>query len=220
MKIDDIELKRINNLQLIGFGIQGECYRDKDVVYKLRRHPINEEEIHFLGYKDDFIAFPKELIEYNNNVIGYTMNYMNGYSLNKGFDKYLSFSNIIDSYNRLIYRIKDINYSMFDICPCNIIYDNKDFKLIDTDGWKNATNLLGNISFIDKALIDSLKYSICFLNKDKYYKMFEKNNLSFDQYIYEIIEYFSNKYKINIVTINDLIEAKGERNVFRKFKHI
>lgn len=131
----------IRNLQLIGLGSEGNCYRlNKETVFKYLCGPNYEqrdkEEI--LQFKDINIpnyVFVQNIAYLKNEIVGVLMQYINGENLEIHNLYRLRIINLIKMFDDLIEatkKLSDLGISVFDVCPVNVIYSSTRLYLIDT----------------------------------------------------------------------------------------
>ena len=93
---------------------------------------------------------PKRLVYVNNKFTGYTMPYYNAPNLKVILMKYkqgklsITSSDINNAYTSILNKIKELSYYKIvvnDIKPDNIIYLDRDFKLVDCDFYKKEEML-------------------------------------------------------------------------------
>ncbi len=125
-------------------GVNNTCYRTKDGdVFKSFDEGTTEEQHsifeYLVGFKSDFVAFPKELIYLGKKSAecfrGYTMKYIGGSVLYKinGKENFKLFINATDRLEKEIKRLSEQGLLMNDINMGNLIYDNGLLSIIDTD---------------------------------------------------------------------------------------
>ncbi len=155
------ELKR--EKEFLSSGKEGACYfLDSKTIIKLFHILRGNRKINFKGYKSDNIAFPIDIYYYDdtNLIEGYTMNYLKGMSLSKGFDSSLLIDDLKNAYNKIRMEIEKYpNIYMDDLVSVNILYDynSNNFNIIDTSKWyKKKDAKLINISKLNAILIDKL----------------------------------------------------------------
>ena len=128
----------------LGKGCSGVCYltEDNKVFKEMKNDKLDFYHLKkFTNVKNDSIVFPNEIVyqyEHNdNNIIGYTMDYIDGY-LFREIEDNESINNIISASIKVEENIKKLSYQysimMEEINPSNVIYSkDKKFKIIDTD---------------------------------------------------------------------------------------
>ena len=131
----------IRNLQLIGLGSEGNCYRlNKDTVFKYLCGPNYEQrdKKEILQFKDINIpnyVFVQNITYLKNEIVGVLMQYINGENL-ENYNLYrLRIINLIKIFDDLMIatkKLSDLGISVFDVCPVNVMYSNARLYLIDT----------------------------------------------------------------------------------------
>ena len=146
----------IKNLQFIGIGSEGCCYRlSKDVAFKHLSGPAyekkNAEEI--LQFKDINISnyvFVQNLVYIKDEIVGVLMRYINGKSVEDKLYQ-VQILNLIKAFDDLISatkKLSDLGISVFDVCPVNMLYNKGKFYLIDTMDYQRK-DIDSNIIFKD-----------------------------------------------------------------------
>ena len=131
----------IKNLQFIGIGSEGCCYRlSKDVAFKHLSGPAyekkNAEEI--LQFKDINISnyvFVQNLVYIKDEIVGVLMRYINGENLEIHNLYRVRIINLIKAFDDLIEatrKLSNLGIGVFDACSVNVIYNKTKFYLIDT----------------------------------------------------------------------------------------
>ena len=164
ISVDFCEIASIKSeKEFLSSGKEGACYfLDSETIIKLFHILRGNRKINFKGYKSDNIAFPIDIYYYadTNLIEGYTMNYLKGMSLSKGFDSSLLIDDLKNAYNKIRIEIeKHPNIYMDDLVSVNILYDynSNNFNIIDTSKWyKKKDAKLINISKLNAILIDKL----------------------------------------------------------------
>ena len=213
----------------IGYGKEGKVYfqEDDNGVVKIFHSFLKQKKLFFAGLTDNKIAFPKDILLYENTdlIIGYTMTFFQGRNLAEGFPSYLDIELLKKEcleLEKLVIKYKDI--FMDDICLDNIFYNNvkKYFSLIDTSRWYYENNgYIKSINELNWALISGLLLNLDIENSsiinDNFYK--EMYNIYY-QYCLERNKKFNgmNYTNINInglfleflnTIINKLSDIKG-----------
>ena len=131
----------IRNLQLIGLGSEGNCYRlNKDTVFKYLCGPNYEQrdKKEILQFKDINIpnyVFVQNITYLKNEIVGVLMQYINGENLENHNLYRLRIINLIKILDDLMIatkKLSDLGISVFDVCPVNVMYSNARLYLIDT----------------------------------------------------------------------------------------
>ena len=131
----------IKNLQFIGIGSEGCCYRlSKNVAFKHLSGPAyekkNAEEI--LQFKDINISnyvFVQNLVYIKDEIVGVLMRYINGENLEIHNLYRVRIINLIKAFDDLIEatrKLSNLGIGVFDACSVNVIYNKTKFYLIDT----------------------------------------------------------------------------------------
>ena len=134
----------------IGSGKEGRCFLiDSKTVLKLYHSFFRNIKLYFDNYVDSNIAFPKDLIYYDDTdlLAGYTMPYLYGNNILSGFKNDLNINELKYAYIKLKDLIKKYNdIYMDDLCLENIIYDGRtsNFKFENN---KQTFRLIFNVLF-------------------------------------------------------------------------
>ena len=131
----------IKNLQFIGLGSEGICYKiDKTTIFKHLCGPNYEqrskEEI--LQFKDINIpnyVFAQNVVYLKKEIIGILMQYINGENLEIHKLYKIRIVNLIKAFDDLIVatrKLSNLGIGVFDVCSVNVIYSNIRLYLIDT----------------------------------------------------------------------------------------
>lgn len=130
----------VKNLQFIGFGSEGCCYKlNKNTVFKHLCGPSYEEKtkdeiLQFKNIKIPNYVFVQNLAYLNDEIVGVLMRYING---KKVEDKLFQVQilNLIKAFDDLVVatrKLSSYGISVFDACTVNMLYNNSRFYLIDT----------------------------------------------------------------------------------------
>ena len=131
----------IKNLQFIGLGSEGSCYRlDKETVFKHLCGPNYEprDKGKILQFKDINIpnyVFVQNIAYLKNEIVGVLMQYINGENLETHNLYRIRIINLIKMFDDLIEatkKLSNLGVSVFDVCPVNVIYSSTRLYLIDT----------------------------------------------------------------------------------------
>lgn len=131
----------IKNLQFIGIGSEGSCYRlDKGTVFKHLCGPCYEqrEKEEILQFKDINIpnyVFVQNIVYLKKEIIGVLMKYINGENLEIHNLYRVRIINLIKAFDDLIEatrKLSNLGIGVFDACSVNVIYNKTKFYLIDT----------------------------------------------------------------------------------------
>ena len=175
------QMDEIRKNKPIGTGKEGSCYfLDNNKIIKLYHSFFRHNKLYFVNLKDERIAFPIDIIYYENTnlMVGYTRPYLNGVNLVNGFPRELNLNSLKQAYNELKKLIEKYqNIYMDDMCLDNILYNpNNYFSLIDTSRWYPKENgYIESINDINLMFIASL-----FKNVDK--EMFYEDNFFMELY--------------------------------------
>lgn len=202
-------------------GSSGCAYKlDNNEVYKEFYYPMKDKEVlHRLSQiKNSAFALPKQIIEVNDEVAGYIMDYVDGVEINYidenvSFDQFLldirKFELAVSELTREFVEIRDINF-------CNLLYTSDGFKALDTDYYRfydtddfssmykknlddfNATIMLYLINYRSiKELPSGIKrmYDYIILNK----------GMLLSQYIKESKTILEGYYNVTIKTMGDFL---------------
>lgn len=131
----------IKNLQFIGLGSEGSCYRlDKGTVFKHLCGPNYEkrEKEEMLQFKDINISnyvFVQNIVYLKEEIIGVLMRYINGENLEIHNLYRVRIINLIKAFDDLIEatrKLSNLGIEVFDVCSVNVIYNKTRLYLIDT----------------------------------------------------------------------------------------
>lgn len=144
MKVNSNFGKYLDTLKYLGSGSQGVCFLDvnnKRVIKVFHSYfddeldNIKKEDImRFSNIFNSTFMWPKDVIELDNNIIGYVMNYSKKKNLYKINPLNVSLNSLINAIYKVysdIYLLTDKNVVIYDIMY-NILYSNGSFKVIDT----------------------------------------------------------------------------------------
>lgn len=142
---NDLILK-IRFLKEIGEGSQGICYLDKEnrLVYKVYHKFFDgcisnrnySEIMRFSDITNKTYIFPKDIIEINNEVVGYVESYVTGKDLSQINPLMINLDKLVKNINKVSTDIETISESgilTFDVMY-NILYNNR-FNVIDSDDY-------------------------------------------------------------------------------------
>ena len=181
----------IKNLQFIGLGSEGYCYKlDKGIVLNHLCGPYytpkSKEDI--LKFKDINIPnyiFVQNLVYIKEQIVGVLMHYVNGKNVKKGLYN-INILNLIKALDDLIIATKKLSsygITVFDVCPVNMLYNKGRFYFIDTMDYKKSE---GDINGSFNINMKNILY-------DMYDKMFTKSILDFIKTIPEIKDFRQDK---------------------------
>lgn len=130
----------VKNLQFIGFGSEGCCYKlNKNTVFKYLCGPSYEEKtkdeiLQFKNVKIPNYVFAQNIAYLNDEIVGVLMRYISGKKVeNKLFQ--VRISSLIKAFDDLVVatrKLSKLGISVYDICTVNMLYNNSRFYLIDT----------------------------------------------------------------------------------------
>ena len=194
LRINYQQMDEIRREKPLGIGKEGSCYRiDNKNIIKLYHSFFRRSELYFSNLKDERIAFPIDIVYYENtkSIVGYTMPFLRGNNLINGFPINLNINTLKYAYvglRDLINKYKDIY--MDDMCLDNIFYNEikSYFSLIDTSRWyPKKDGYLDSISDVNWILIASLLINID-VNNDIIYedKLFKELYNLYRRYELEI----------------------------------
>ena len=154
----------IEKLDFIGIGSEGVCYKLNDkAALKHLCGPAYEKQTkeEILQFKDIDISnyiFIQNLVYVKDEIVGVLMQYINGKNLeNKLYrEKILRLIKAIDDLVMATKRLSNKGISVFDVCPINMLYNNK-FYLIDTMSYTKV-DLENNKLFKDN--MSKVTYSV------------------------------------------------------------
>ena len=97
--VDFKRIEEIRKLEIIGRGKEGSCYLlNNQEVIKLYHFLKGKTKLYFDDLESKNISFPKDILVYSNNVIGYTMNYLDGEKILNGFKRELELEKLKQMY--------------------------------------------------------------------------------------------------------------------------
>lgn len=221
-------IEYFNGSKKLKSGSEGTCYKIGNKTYKLYNSFYksllnNDREIErLLRFRDvivNNIYFIRGLIYYNNEMIGSITDYAKGIDCGyinlhrKNIDKIIKALSVL---KKDIYELSRLGIYVDDVYLCNILYDNINFKLIDTASY--ISTLDKDISVIYRK---NMKQVIRVLFRgitDKIY--------SDDNFIYAFLEYIDSPYKdyledidlimnpdMTIKEIKNIIEEYTEKEI-------
>jgi len=176
--VDKDILNRYRKYSILGRGQEGVCFElSNGIILKLFYGLEEDKKIFFDNLKCDQIAYPIDVLYFkgNNRVAGYTMNYLQGYSILDGLNDDLLISDLKSAYiNARLVLLKQKNIFMKDLCSENILYDKttNSFNFIDTTRWypKYGSEIenIGNFNWqIMSSLLKSIKADYTHLKENK-----------------------------------------------------
>ena len=138
-------ITKLKHLKALSSGSQGECYLDKNnkLVYKIFHQFLDNYDYIKYSYDDimrfsnvlnNTYIFPKDVIEVNNEIVGYTMDYVSANDLSSINPLSVNLDRLITNINNVsidIEHISDKGILSYDVMY-NILYKTK-FNVIDTD---------------------------------------------------------------------------------------
>ena len=150
IKITTEELKEIENSKKVGAGKCADLYKKNEEVYKLIKQDakrLYSKTIESLiGIKNRTCVFPNDLlVDENNQLIGYTMDYVQGTKLKDIFSQ-IPFEQMKEIINQAELGITEIseNKILFDDFHFeNMMWDSEEkcIKIIDTDFFKKDEDI-------------------------------------------------------------------------------
>lgn len=214
-----MELKEIKNKHLFNKGRTARCYMlDNGNVLKLFNNAKSLIEIerfkYMLDYINDSFVFPFEFVYDSKKFYGYITKRAPGIILELAFSK----SNLVDLSTNSEKLEKDIDkvskggIVLYDFHDQNILYDGKQYSVIDPDEngihktkeYVNRFNQEAHRIMIGKLLeknIENNKQTRYILEKVLEYKY---SNMSPSQMLYQIKQDIYSYYKEDIKTIEEL----------------
>ena len=205
----------------IGTGYNGSCYYiGNNKVFKELYYPdiIKDSIKNLLNVNIPSFVFPKELVYDDNKFIGYTMDYIEGVSLNTlnyaPLDDYLKEIELFE-YNIASMTKRDL--LMADFKEENIIYtkDNK-FKVVDTDFYlkiKDRDLYKINLYFLSTSILSPMMciYSCNFKDREHEYhkELLLDSKFLPSEFLLEILKDLRSKVDYEINNINDVKKSMG-----------
>lgn len=162
-------VEALNDCEYLGKGYEGNCYRVGDKTYKfynnfycdlLNNSRLQAELLKFRDVLIENICFIRGLIFYNSALVGTITDYAVGSSCGKIYLHQRKIKRLVLALSGLketIFKISELGICIDDdfFLP-NILYDGKDFKLVDTGGWYYSSESLVSDSLIEKDDISAI----------------------------------------------------------------
>ena len=217
------DIDKLRKCRICGKGMEGISYfLDEKTILKLYKFLCLENDLHFVGLKSDFIAFPIDVYGYQDSkyIVGYTSKFCKGFKLESGFKESLLIEDLVKAYNMARTEIERYpNIFMDDLSKENMIYNEDDdsISFIDTSFWKEkASSLNTNLKVFDSEMLGSLVISTLDIarellrSKSKLGSIYgrsymSKDNLVFLEFLDEYIREFEKEHE-KVKTIGDLVK--------------
>lgn len=212
----------IKNSTYIDSGAYGRIYRlNADECVKVWKHSPSFELVNkinnFTNFKLNSAVFPNNLVIIKDDIIGYTMEYINGKNLRDEDD--FDFSFFIEKYNKYIRAIlNELSESKILTCDINmgnIMFDKTrgKFRSVDIDSWSvscDSLEVINNENFLN--LIRCCAGFLFFYDHNDDYK--KATNIDFNTDFVDFYESMRNslekKSYVKIKTVDDFINCVCE----------
>ena len=229
IKITTEELKEIENSKKVGAGKCADLYKKNEEVYKLIKQDakrLYSKTIESLiGIKNRTCVFPNDLlVDENNQLIGYTMDYVQGTKLKDIFSQ-IPFEQMKEIINQAELGITEIseNKILFDDFHFeNMMWDSEEkcIKIIDTDFFKKDEDI---------SSIGATKSNISKFNEnmetvigldDYILKKYLSQNKEYKDFYKEWKNRYANGEQLNIYELIEKIKSIAETDFDMKFNSI
>lgn len=206
-------------------GIHSNIYKYNDTeILKIFKRKATSEQIEVMNiistYERDLFSKPILLIEIKNNIVGYTMKFLQGSSLDlvSGNAK---IKNIFDFFDEKIdkqmIKLSNDKLEIWDLNYNNLLYDEENslFHFIDTDCYKLKKSksseeiYLSNSLEIISVLLHFLLYKgVFYTTFFEFSKKLLENGINIKKILYTIKDYLENVYDKKIIDLNNLSIAE------------
>lgn len=230
-------MNKLNSLKPLSFGSQGMCYLDgnNNLVYKIYHQFLDDYKhikynydyiMRFSNVSNNTYIFPKDVIEVNNKIVGYIMNYIDSKDLFSVNPLLVKLERLITNINNVsidIEHISDNGILSYDVMY-NILYKTN-FNIIDTEEYMYK-DIDPNILYVmNKQRFD---YAIYNFLVDGYFNEFvnsyrELKNMYKDKSVDVVIfiellrKYLSEYIGDEVSKLNDAKECMNKRKVLEPF---
>lgn len=226
-------INKIKYLKLLSSGSQGECYLDNNnrLVHKIYHQFLDnyndikynyDDIMRFSNISNNTYIFPKDVIEVNNEIVGYTMDYVVSKDLSSINPLLINLDRLIANINNVsidIENISDNGILSYDVMY-NILYKNK-FNIIDTDEY-TYKDIDPNILFeMNKQRFDYAIYNFLvdgyfnyFINSyPKLKNMYKDKNIDVVIFIEILRKYLSEYIGDEVNKLSDARECLNKRKM-------
>lgn len=230
-------ISKLNSLKILLSGSQGECYLDKNnkLVYKIYHQFLDNyddikynynEVMRFSNVSNNTYIFPKDIIDVNDEIVGYTMDYVSAKDLSSINPLLVKLDRLITNINNVsidIEHISDNGILSYDVMY-NILYKTK-FNVIDTDEYMYK-DIDPNILFeMNKQRFDYALYNFLvdgyfneFVNSYRKLKnMYKDKSVDVVIFIELLRKYLSEYIGDEVSKLNDAKECMNKRKVLEPF---
>ena len=229
IKITTEELKEIENSKKVGAGKCADLYKKNEEVYKLIKQDakrLYSKTIESLiGIKNRTCVFPNDLlVDENNQLIGYTMDYVQGTKLKDIFSQipFEQMKEIINQAELGITEISENKILLDDFHFENMMWDSEEkcIKIIDTDFFKKDEDI---------SSIGATKSNISKFNEnmetvigldDYILKKYLSQNKEYKDFYKEWKNRYANGEQLNIYELIEKIKSIAETDFDMKFNSI
>lgn len=223
--VENKDLEKCKEGQIIGRGLEAVCYLNGDVVTKIFHHP--QKQVLFSELNSELISFPKDIFVGDDSLVyAYTMPFFHGSKIKNGVPSRLELKKLKEAYIKLRLELEKFdNICMYDLTLDNILLDleNNKLSIIDTSQWEIKNHSFSkNEKKLDKTLVVSLcQGNLDWLNfymdkSPKLFNLYRLYKLGYDMPFLEflecITEEITTKYSKNIETIGDLVPKMTKRS--------
>lgn len=208
-------------LKVLGSGAEGTCYKVGNKTYKLYNDIYSDlfnnevDKMNLLKFRDIIINnvyFIRALIYYENDLIGIITDYASGINCGKTLLYRRNLDKLILALNTLsdnIYELSKLGIYIEDHFLPNILYDNVNFKLIDTGSYYYSKEIPESDDNKDKDDIEVIYKK----NMTKIMKMLFSSITNVDplrdNFIFAFLWYIDSPYKKYLVD-TDLLLNPGD----------
>ena len=186
--INDSDILGLNRLKNSRYGSNSNIYLYKDILLKIMNYPLSNNELVVLDILKSLtiknISIPIKYIIKNQQIIGYSMNYLKGDILFK-LNEYVRYDNFLECLvpiEKSIHTLSLEGILMCDINCFNVLYSeyNNVINIVDVDYYKFNNQLnkdiiyLDNLFYFEKTLFSSIASKNKYLTSDIYKELENK----------------------------------------------
>lgn len=195
----------LKRLVYLGFGSQGDAYRDKDSVIKvyngLSGKRTKDEVLRFSDIKTKSFYFPYDVLEIRGSVVGEVTKFAYGKELYKTDPLKVKYQGLIDGLDQVdkdIRIISEAGVRVFDQCY-NTLYVNGKYSFIDTTEYGKGLPSKERVSELERINHKTINFEILqfvtngFLehyvfNNKELYKMYVSNDIDMREFLIKLRE--------------------------------